>query len=167
MNVPRRIRLASPTVIATATATLLLALASTAAHAVDVHVMQAWSRASTPGANEAVGYVTLHNGSGKAQRLLGASSPRAESVEMHESRVNANGVSEMRPLAEVTIPADGMVRFEPNGKHLMLVGLKGPLKAGEKVPVTLRFEGEAPLEVVLDVRPLGSVAAPGKEHEHH
>jgi copper(I)-binding protein len=161
MNIPRTTRLA------TATATLLLALASTAAHAVDVHVMQAWSRASTPGATEAVGYLTLHNGSGKPQRLLGASSPRARAVEMHESRVNANGVSEMRPLADVTIPADAMVRFEPNGKHLMLVGLSAPLKAGEKVPLTLRFEGEAPLETVLDVRPLGSVAAPGTEHDHH
>lgn len=146
-----------------------LLLASLAAQALDVHVMQAWSRATPPGADTGVGYLTLHNGGTRAAKLVSISSPRATAVEMHESRLEG-GLSRMSPVADLIVPAGGMVRFEPNGKHLMLVGLKSPLQAGEHVPVSFTFEGEPPVQAELVVRPLGATAAPapasGTGHDH-
>lgn len=140
-------------------------LSSFAAQALDVHVMQAWSRATPPGTDVGVGYLTLHNGGDKPAKLVSVTSPRASAVELHESSI-ANGLSQMRPVTELVVPAGGMVRFEPNGKHLMLVGLKGPLQAGERVPLSFTFEGEPPMQAELVVRPLGAVAAPAAEHAH-
>ena len=142
-------------------------LASFCAQALEVHVTQAWSRATPPGADVGVGYLTLHNGSDKPARLVAVTSPRASAVELHESNI-ANGLSQMRPVADLVVPAGGLVRFEPNGKHLMLVGLKSPLHAGEHVPVSFSFEGEQPLQVELVVRPLvATPEPPPPEHAHH
>lgn len=143
-----------------------LLVASFGAQALEVHVMQAWSRATPPGMDVAVGYLTLHNGGDKPARLVAIASPRAAGVEMHETRIE-NGISSMRPVGELIVPPGGMVRFEPNGKHLMLVGLKMPLQAGEHVPVSFTFEGEQPVTAELVVRPLGAAAAPAAEHDHH
>lgn len=146
---------------------LLSPLLAAAVHAAQppVHVVQAWSRATPPGAEVAAGYLTLHNTAGRPVKLTGASSPLA-TVEMHETRTE-NGLSRMRPVQEVTVPAGGTVKFEPGGHHFMLVGLRQPLKAGDRVPLTLRFEGEAPVEVHLEVQPLGSSAPAPARHQHH
>jgi len=151
-----------------ACAAMLLLSAATLARAADVHVMEAWSRATPPGTTVGVGYLVLHNAGSQPLRLTGASSPRAAAVEMHETRVDAKGLSTMRPVKDVTIAPGTAVRFEAGGKHLMLVGLESPLVAGERVPLTLTFAGEPPLSLELDVRPLGAVApAPHDDHAHH
>lgn len=148
-------------------AAALALVAASAVQAADVHVMEAWSRATPPGTDVGVGYLTVHNMGRTPLKLLGASSPRAKQVEMHETRVDAKGVSTMRPLKEVTVASGTSAEFSAGGRHLMLVGLTAPLVAGEKVPLTLRFEGQAPVEVQLDVRPLGAVApAPAPAHHH-
>ena len=77
-----------------------------------------------------------------------------------DTRIDAKGLSTMRPLDRVTVAAGASLAFTAGGRHLMLIGLKSPLVAGEKVPVTLTFEGDAPLELQLDVRPLGATAPP-------
>ena len=146
----------------TLAATLLLGVA----HAADVHVMDAWSRATPPGTDVAVGYVSIHNMGRSPLKLSGASSPRAQRVEMHETRIDDKGMSTMRPLKDVVVAPGTALTFAAGGRHLMLVGLKSPLVAGEKVPLTLRFDGEPPVEVLLDVRPIGA-AGPAEDHAHH
>jgi hypothetical protein len=139
---------------------------SSAAQAADVHVLSAWSRVTPPGVTVGVGYVTVHNAGKKALRLTGASSARAASVEMHETRVDAKGLSTMRPLHDVTVAAGSAVTFEPGGRHLMLLGLKAPLVEGERVPLSLLFEGEPPVQVELEVRPLVDAGHAPVQHEH-
>ena len=100
-------------------------------------------------------------------RLLSASSAAAASVEIHEMAMNGN-VMTMRVLTEgLVLPAGKAVALTPGAQHLMLQGLKQPLKAGDIVSVTLVFEGvdkkRETLEIKAPVRALG--AAPS-EHKH-
>lgn len=121
----------------------------------DLTVSAPWSRATPPMANVAGGYLTVTNSGEAPERLLGGSSPRASRVEIH-SMTMENDVARMRELPEgVEVPAGGELTLEPGGYHLMLVGLDAPLSEGERVPLTLRFEGGT-VDVELDVRAMGA-----------
>jgi copper(I)-binding protein len=116
-----------------------------------MHIRHPWSRATPPGATVAAVYLLVRNRSARAERLLGASTPLAGRVELHEGAKDGD-VSRMRATTAVTIPPNGKVEFGPSGKHLMLVELKRPLKEGERIPLVLRFEraGEVPVEVEIE-----------------
>jgi hypothetical protein len=113
-------------------------------------ISAAWSRPAAQGQTGA-GYVTVSN-SGPADKLLSAASPVATRVEIHQSMV-MNGVAMMHAMdAGVVVPAGGRAVLAPGGYHLMLVGLKAPLKAGAEVPVTLTFEKAGPVKASFAVR---------------
>jgi copper(I)-binding protein len=48
------------------------------------------------------------------------------------------------------------VTLAPGGYHLMLMGLKAPLRAGDTFPLTLQFEHAPPLTVTVAVEPLNA-----------
>jgi len=106
----------------------------------DITIQHAWSRPTMEGMSMGVGYLTLVNRGKAPDTLVAVSSPAAESVEIHESRM-VDGMARMRPLADVTIAPGSTVKLEPNGIHLMLVGLRAPLAAGGTLPLTLEFRG--------------------------
>ena len=129
-------------------------LAAAPAHAA-VRLEKGWSRPVPAGLSTGVGYGVLVNDGPAPVRLTGLSSPLAARVEMHESQRVAGPMgpmSHMAPLAGVTVPARGVVAFVPEGRHMMLVGLKRPLTAGASVPLTLTFAGAPPLRTTLAVR---------------
>ncbi len=97
------------------------------------------------------GYVTLTNRAGLPDRLTGASSPAAARVGLHESRMSGS-MSSMRPLAFVAIAGHGAVAFAPGGKHLMIEGLRRPLRLGETVPITLDLDRAGSVRVRFQVR---------------
>ena len=105
--------------------------------AADVRVANAWARASAPGQTSAAIYMEVKSDTDAV--LTAAESARAERAELHAMKVE-NGVMRMRPLERVELGAGKTVKFEPNGLHLMLVNVKQPLKAGERVPVTLTVQ---------------------------
>ena len=105
--------------------------------------------------------------SAQGGRLVSASSPLASSVEIHEMAMDGN-VMTMRALPEgLLLPAGKPVALKPGGVHLMLMGLKQALKAGDTVPVILVIEGadkkRESLEIKAPVRALGA-AAPDHKH---
>lgn len=85
-------------------------------------------------------------------RLVEANSPAAAQVEIHEMRME-NDVMRMRRIDALPLPAGKQVVLQPGGFHLMLTGLKAPLREGDKVPLSLVFQadGQAPQTVRLDV----------------
>jgi copper(I)-binding protein len=97
----------------------------------------AWTRPAAAGVNGA-GYLTIVNSGPTADRLISASSAAAARVSIHESRM-VGAVMTMRTLDGVAVPAAASVTFKPGGLHLMLEGLKAPLKEGDRVAVTLVF----------------------------
>ena len=141
-------------------AVLLLSFLTTTVVA-QVRIEDPWSRATAPGAKVGAGYMKIT--SGAADRLVGASTPAAQRVELHVT-MKEGDVMRMREVKAYDIPAKGGFELKPGGAHLMLVDLKAPLKEGTKVPVTLRFEKAGEVKVELQVRALG--ASGHGSHQH-
>ena len=57
------------------------------------------------------------------------------------------------------------MKLAPGGYHIMLMDLKGQLKQGDKVPVTLQFEKAGKVSLALDVQGVGA-QAPGGSGDH-
>src|ERR1700736_1595173 len=122
----------------------------------DLVITQAWSRATPGGAKVAGGYLTIENKGSTPDRLIGGSADVADKVQVHEMATN-NGVMTMRPLDKgLAIEPGKTVKLAPGGYHLMMFDLKGPLKQGEKVPVTLEFEKVGKVKLTLDVQGVGA-----------
>jgi copper(I)-binding protein len=133
-----------------------------------LQAVQPWSRPAAAGGNGA-GYLTLVNRGKTADALVGVESPAAQKVEMHASSM-AGGVMKMSQEARVPLPAGGQVVFAPGGRHLMLIGLKKPLKTGDKVPATLRFASGQQLKVdfaVSATAPAGAAQGHGTHDMQH
>jgi copper(I)-binding protein len=97
-----------------------------------------WARA-TPGKTEnAAIYLDIVNSGATADTLTGVECNAAEKAELHET-TSMNGMSGMQMTVKVAIPAGGTVQLKPGGRHVMLTGLKGPLKEGESFIITLDF----------------------------
>lgn len=122
-------------------------------HAEPPALTDAWVRATPPGARTAAAYLTIAN-AGEADRLLGATTPAARSVEVH-AHTTEGGMQRMVRLPELALPAGETVRLVPGGPHLMLIDITGPLAAGAHVTLSLQFAAagthvvEAP---VIDAR---------------
>ncbi|MCI0553806.1 MAG: copper chaperone PCu(A)C, partial [Anaerolineae bacterium] len=140
--------------------TLLLS-ACTSEEGITVH--NAWMRPTAQGENGAV-YFVLHNNSGEADELVGASSSIAESVEIHESSM-AEGTDVMQMNRAFSVPLDkgSEVAFEPGGLHVMLVNVSRELMVGETFEVTLHFKSHADLSVNVSVTEFAPI---GDEHSH-
>jgi copper(I)-binding protein len=140
---------------------LALAIAAVAAHAGDAPVVTgAWSRATPPGVSVGAAYLMITGGD-RDDRLTGASSERAEMVELHEV-VEEGGVAKMRPTGEVEVPAGKRVELAPKGRHLMLMGLDGPLVAGQTYALVLKFAESGEQKVTVTVRE--ATAEPAHPH---
>ena len=114
----------------------MIALILAAALAAPV-VTGAEVRPTFSGSHMTAAYMTVT--SAKADRLLGVSCTCAASVELHQT-ITENGVARMTGPAPVDLPAGRPVVFAPGGRHLMVMGLKAPIKVGDTASFTLRFE---------------------------
>lgn len=149
-------------------AALVLAQAVLAQHYEhgDIHVMDPWSRALPPVASNGAAYLELSNRGATPDRLVGATSPAADRVEMHTHTMDG-GMVRMRRVPFVDLPPGEYVTFEPGGLHLMLFGLKKPLAEGETFPVTLRFDHAQPVEVTVTVKPVDAGTGGAQSHGMH
>ncbi len=119
-------------------------------------ISQPWSRATPAGAQVASGYLTITNNGTAADRLLGGSSDVAAKVDVHEMASNG-GVMTMRTVGDGLPLAPGAtVTLAPGGYHLMLNDIKKPLKQGDNLPVTLKFEKAGDVVVTFSVLGIGA-----------
>lgn len=108
----------------------------------------------------AAGYLQITNRGGEQDTLLGASTPAAKMVMLHDT-VENGGSSTMTPLKELAVPAHQSVGFSVGKKHLMIMGPAHMLKAGETVPLTLRFAKAGTVTLTVPVTALtGPAEAP-------
>ena len=136
-----------------------------------ITVTDAWVR-GTVAQQKASGMFAVFT-SAQGGTLIGASSPVAGVVEIHEMSMEGSTMR-MRPLTGgLPLPAGQAVELKPGGYHVMLMDLKQPLKAGETITVTFEFEAadgkRERVEVQAPVRPLGAMGAmhgdmPGHKH---
>ena len=126
----------------------------------DVMVKGAFARASAMSTAKAGAvYMTLSNQAAASDKLLQITTDSATSAEVHES-AEKDGVATMRPIESLEIPAGGSVELKPGGYHIMLMGLKAPLKKGDMIMLQLKFEHAGLVDVMAHV---GDVA---EEHAH-
>ena len=122
-----------------------------------IELEHGWARA-TPGlAHTGAAYLNIVNKGDSPDRLIGMSSPVAEKAEAHESKME-NGVMTMRPLGPLTIDPGKAIEFKPSADHIMLMGLKHPLKQGESFPLTLTFEKSGEIQIIVRVARVGASA---------
>jgi copper(I)-binding protein len=141
-----------------ATAVVGLALfAAGAAFADGIEVKDAWIPLPPPGAPTAAGYATITNHQISSDRLAGAHSGAAASVDLHET-TKVGGVVRMRPVqGGLAIGASASIKLAPMGDHLMLSGLKKPLVAGQHVKITLQFRRGGDVTADFVVKPAGAM----------
>ena len=116
----------------------------------DLSVERPWARALPPVAPNGAAYLRIANTGDAPDRIVSASSPIAERVEIHAHEMDG-GVAKMRHVHSVEVPAHGAVSFEPGGLHLMLIGLKKPLVVGKRFALTLGFENAGELAVTVEI----------------
>jgi len=142
---------------------LLLALAQASAQAQTVEVREAWVRGTVPGQKATGAFMNIT--SKAAARLVAAASPVAATVEVHNMKMEG-GVMKMFAVDGIELPPNQTVKLAPGGYHVMLMDLKQPLKAGERVPLKLTFElaGKKREIVELAVEVRGLTEEPGHGH---
>ncbi len=115
-------------------------------------ISDAWVRPPMAADRPAAGYMTITNPGVDADRLIGASSPVATSVEIHETTEDASGMMGMHPVDRLEIEPGTPVVLEPGGYHLMLMGVTDMPAVGETVEITLTFELAGDMVVQAEVR---------------
>ncbi len=113
-----------------------------------------WVRAVPPVSTMSAAFMKVRNAGDEDDYLIGARSEVSKITEIHTT-VMEDGMMKMRRMKEVKVPAGGLVEFKPMGKHIMLIDLKRPLKAGEKIRITLVFKKSGEITVEAPVRRMG------------
>lgn len=172
MNETPRLRRRALSRLSCLAAWLFLPLAGTAtAHDFKLGPLRIDHPYATPtpaGARTGAAYLrTLINTGDQADRLVGATTPAARSVEIHRSVVDAQQVMRMRAVEGIDVPPRAEMKLRHGGDyHLMLIELKAPLKDGDSFPMTLRFEKAGEREVMVWVQTPRSAAAQDTRHDH-
>ncbi|MBV4484462.1 copper chaperone PCu(A)C [Pseudomonas sp. SWRI153] len=126
-------------------------------------VDDAWVRATVPTQSASGAFMTVT--ADTDSKLLSVASPMAKDVQIHEMTMK-NDVMSMGPVKSVDLPAGKTVSFDPNGYHVMLMGLTGQLKEGDSVPLTLTVENAKGEKETIEVKaPVRSLTNMGG-HDH-
>lgn len=146
-------------------AALLTATSAASAHDYklgDLTIDQPWARASV--AANGAAYMTISTSGSAPDQLVAAASPVAGKVELHTHIVEGD-VMRMRPVKAIEVNVGEPAVLKPGGLHVMLIGLKAPLKEGEKFPLTLTFTKAGTTTVDVAVQSAGA-ALPEHMGEH-
>jgi copper(I)-binding protein len=132
-----------------------LALCAVASAQAQVRVDEPWVRTTVPEQKSTGAFMAIT--AAKGGKLVAASSPVATSVEVHEMKMEGD-VMRMRAIESLALPAGQRVDLKSGGYHMMLLGLKQPVKAGDTVPLTLVVEDAAGKRENVDVRAVAKAA---------
>jgi len=124
----------------------------------DMFIDKGYVRLAAVKGQPAAAYFTLH-GSGKDNTLISVSTEYAIRSEMHES-MKMNGMSAMKPIDHLPLPAGGTIAFAPGGKHLMLYDVNPEIVPGRTLALTFTFSDGTRLQYPALVIAAG--AAPPK-----
>jgi len=131
----------------------------------EITVSEAWARATAPGQDSAA--VSLHITSAKDARIVAVSSTVASHVEIH-SMVHENGMMVMRAMDAFELKAGQEAVLGDGDYHIMLVGLKKPLNAGDNIPLTFTLQlANRHKEKVAATAKVRALTESHEEHMHH
>lgn len=127
-------------------------IASAGAQACLPQVRDGWIRL-VPGGDMPMdaGYATIANPCDTPVVVTAATSKAYADVSLHESAMEG-GMSRMRPVPELRIPAHGQAMLRPGGLHLMLMAPRARPKAGDRVPMQLQLQDGRTVAGEFDAR---------------
>ncbi len=126
-----------------------------------------WARPSIGSAKNGAVYMKLENAGDTTDTLVSVKSDVAGNVSLHESRMDGD-IMRMVPVeGGIKVPAHGSTALKPLGLHVMLIGLRQPLKKGETFPMTLVFEKQGDVAIDVRVNVPKSEAQEPDQHMHH
>ena len=141
-------------------------LPTSVVHAQEVTIKEPWVRGTVRGQKATGAFMQLT--ATESATLVSVESPVAGTVQIHEMKME-NDVMKMRAIPRLDLPAGKAIELKPGGYHVMLMDLKQPLKKGEAVPISLRFEGKdktfKTIEIKAQVRELGA-STQQNQHDH-
>jgi copper(I)-binding protein len=148
---------------------LLLSLIASPLYAGDIMIKDAFARVARPDAPAGAAFMVIHNMGTEDDRLVSASTPVAELVQLHTHMENNDGVMKMMHVEEgFEVKAGGTHTLARGGDHVMMMGLSGPINEGEEIPVTLVFEnaGTVELRIIVD-NARGQMGHGHSDHSDH
>ena len=122
-----------------------------------IEVKDAWVREVPPTSKMSAAYMVIENKGSEADKLIDANNNASQITEIHETVEGR-----MRRVKALEIPVGSKVELKPGGYHIMLINLNKPLKEGEKVEITLKFEKSGEIKVEAPVK-----KGMGSMHHHH
>ena len=163
-----RTRKLSRALVAALLAGVACAAAGHGATVGDIAIGHPYATPSIAGSSNGAAYLaSIENKGAAGDRLVRASTPVASRVEIHTMNVDAQGVMRMREIDGIALAPKEKVQMKPGaGLHLMLIGLKEPLKEDATFPMTLEFEhaGKVVVKVIVSQPKPGGAAAEGHMH---
>lgn len=131
----------------------------------DIMIHDGWARASIGNAPNSAAYMTLMTQSDVADKLVAVQTPAAESAELH-NHIMEGDIAKMRPVEAIEVKPGKMTTLKPGGLHVMLMGLKGALSAGDVLTLTLTFEKAGDITMEVPVKGLKDSMKHGGSHSH-
>lgn len=120
--------------VAAISAALVLPHAAQAQGTLSIH--DAYARGANPKSGAA--FMIIDNAGTEACTLMGASTEAADKAELHTNR-DEGGMMTMVATGPIEIGPEESHALVRGGDHLMLMGLKQPLKDGDHVQLVLDF----------------------------
>jgi copper(I)-binding protein len=137
-------------ILATVVAALALVVGACASPT-SVSVSDVWVRPA-PAGGETAAYLTVTNGGGKDDVLVGVSTPDAQTAGLHQTSTDASGMTGMAHTDAIVIPAGGTVELKAGGYHVMLTGVTRDLTIGGSIKLVLTFEQSGVINIVAQVK---------------
>ena len=134
----------------------VLSIASIAAvFGADVEIDGAYARASIPNVPNSAAFFVIKNNSDKDIAITSANSDVAEKNELH-THIKENEMMKMMKIEKLVVPAKSSLELKSGGDHVMLMGLKKELKAGDEISLELSFSDGDKKSIKVPVKDLAS-----------
>ena len=118
----------------------------------EIVIRDGWVQEGPPSQKITAAYMVIENHGQADVALKSASTSAADVIELHKMEL-ADGLMKMRRVDSINIPAGGKAELKPGGYHLMVIGLKQPLKEGDMVSISFEFSDEERQTIKLPVKP--------------
>ncbi|MGM9995972.1 MAG: copper chaperone PCu(A)C [Campylobacter sp.] len=121
----------------------------------DVKIEGAYARASIPNVPNSAAFFVIKNNSDKDIAITSANSDIAEKNELH-THIKENKMMKMMKIEKLVVPAKSSLELKSGGDHVMLMGLKKELKAGDEINLELSFSDGDKKNIKVPVKDLAS-----------
>lgn len=120
-------------------------------HAAQIEIQNAWVMATAPGAPTGAAYMVIKNNGSTDDKLISVKSDVTKKTGIHITKMKGE-MMEMHKVEFIPLPAGGSAELKPGGYHLMMKGLKQPLREGGEVHITLKFENAGEIKVTAPIK---------------